>query len=384
MNFSLLLKRAREAKRQSGKGIISQILDISHLRKAEGRVGPSEYFDYGLFDDTKYNPDSRREFVGWNGEALINKQLNKSEWAVLSFDKIVFYTFLEGAGIPYPSIQAIFSTTGRYIRGIPTLTTPEALSAYLKTQAVYPLFVKPSHGNFGRGSYFLAGYDKSSDSVEFRDGTRVPAVEFTSSLETKLSGGYVFQEVFAPHPSLVDLCGTRSSTIRVVTVIDRHGPHLLRAVWKIPTGNNVIDNFQHGRTGNLVASVDVKDGSVQRVIGKGTDREFVPVTTHPDTGKSLCPFTIPNWQDITELCLQAACNIPGYRLLHFDVALAESGPALLEVNFLGNMDLLQHASGKGFLSNELKAALRDQETFRQEIKEIVQQTVREQEGKSGA
>ena len=384
MNVSLLLSRAQQAKRQSGKSILTQVLEIARLRKAYGQIGPSEYFDYGLFDERKHDEGSRQEFVGWNAETLINDQFNKIEWAALSLDKIVFYTFLEGAGIPYPKIQAIFSTSGRFLRETPTFTTPQSLSDYLKSKAVYPIFVKPSHGNFGRGSYFLSHYDQSQDSIVFRDGSQSTSLQFSESLETKLSGGYIFQNVFPPHPVLVEICGPRSCTLRIVVVIDKHGPHLLRAVWKIPTGQNVIDNFQHGRTGNLVASVNVKNGEVQRVIGSGENGEFVEVTTHPDTGKTVSPMTIPDWPAIEDLCLRSALVIPGYRLLHFDIALAESGPALLEVNFRGNMDLLQHASGKGFLSEQLKSALEDQKTMRKEIAEIVQQTLREQEGSSGA
>ena len=120
MNVSLLLARAQQAKRKSGKSILTQILEITRLRKAYGQIGPSEYFDYELFDEKKHNEGSRQEFVGWNAESLINNQFNKVEWAALSLDKIVFYTFLEGVGIPYPKVQALFSTSGRFLRETPT------------------------------------------------------------------------------------------------------------------------------------------------------------------------------------------------------------------------------------------------------------------------
>lgn len=374
MNITLLLKQAQQAKRKSGKSILAQIYEILQLQKSTGQIGLSEYYDYHLYDEKKYNESSKQEFVGWKSESLINNQFNKSEWAAFSFDKIIFYTFLEGAGVPYPSIQGILSTNGRFLKNVPTFDTAESLAQYLKTDAVYPIFAKPSHGNFGRGSFYLSQYDASNDSIVFRDGTKSPLLEFTKGLETKLSGGYIFQNVFPPHPALVEICGSRSSTMRIVVVINKSGPQLLHAVWKIPTGNNVIDNFQHGKNGNLVASVRVNDGEIERVIGSGGSGgkdEFIEVTNHPDTGKPLYPFVIPNWTEIKALCLRAACIIPGYRLLHFDIALAENGPSLLEVNIRGNMDLIQHASGRGFMSQELSTALNDQEAFRKEIAEIV-------------
>lgn len=384
MNLSLLLDRSREAKRLTGKKIVTQIREILRLRKGSGRLGVSEYFDYGLFDDEKNDEKSRQAFVGWNGETNINDHFNKSEWAALSLDKIVFYTFLEGAGIPYPKVDALYSINNRFMRGIETLTSAGSLADYLRTKANYPLFTKPSHGNFGRGSFFLSGYDPQNDHVVFNDGSTEAVSSFTESLETKLSGGYIFQQVFNPPSALVDICGPRSSTVRVVVVIDKEGAKLLSAVWKIPTGNNVIDNFQHGRTGNLVSSVNVQTGEIKRIIGQGADGEFIEVTEHPNTGKPLLPLTLPDWPQIETLCFQSARVLPGIRLLHFDIALSENGPLLLEINYRGNIDLHQHASGKGFLSDQLISAMQDQTAYRQEIKQIIQKTLREQAGSSGA
>ncbi|GJL60971.1 MAG: hypothetical protein NPIRA03_38280 [Nitrospirales bacterium] len=384
MNVAAILARARQAKHQSGKGLLAQAIEIVRLHRSRGKIGPSEYFDYGLFDDQRYDESAKEEFIGWNSESFINNTFNKVEWGGLSLDKIVFYTFMEGAGIPYPRIQAIFDMNGRFIKGIPTCSSQETLATYLKSQAVYPIFVKPSHGNFGRGAHYVSSYNPQEDAVVFANGTQASTSEFIEGLETKLSGGQIFQDVFKPHPDLAIRCGSRSSTLRVVVIMTTYGPQLCRAVWKIPTGSNIIDNFQHGRTGNLLASVDVVTGDVYRVIGQAADGEFTQVSTHPDTGADLMPLRIPDWKKVEDLCLTAARLLPGLRLLHFDVAISDKGPLLLEVNFRGNLDLLQHASGRGFLSPEVSEALEQHEAFRQEIASIVQRTMREQQGSSGA
>lgn len=384
MNLTSLLARARQAKARSGKSLLSQAMEILRLHRSHGRIGPSEYFDYGLFDDTKFSVNDKQEFIGWSRELLLNNTFNKSEWAVLALDKIVFYTFLEGAGLPYPRLQAIFDTNGRSLKGTPTYTTADALDEYLKNEGVYPVFVKPSHGNFGRGTFLLSRYEREQQNVVFSDGTNTPVSTFSRSLETKLSQGQIFQEIFSPHPDLVLLCGPRSCTVRVVVIIDKHGPQLLCAVWKIPTGNNVIDNFHHGKTGNLIASVDIASGKVGQVIGQGPHGEFIEIQNHPDTNRSFKTATIPDWPSVQDICLTAARLMPGFRLLHFDVALAEKGPALLEINYQGSLDLLQHASGKGVFSKQIVTALEDQKIFRQEVVDIMKHTMREQHGHSGA
>ena len=104
MDLVEFLTRARQAKVSSGKGLLAQVLEIARLQRAQGKIGPSEYFDYGLFDDRRYDNGAKQKFVGWSRESVINDTFNKIEWSGLSLDKIVFYTFLEGAGIPYPRI----------------------------------------------------------------------------------------------------------------------------------------------------------------------------------------------------------------------------------------------------------------------------------------
>ncbi len=384
MNLSNLISRARQAKNQSGKSLLAQAFEIFRLHRSPGQIGPSEYFDYGLFDDQRHDESAKQEFIGWKKEAIINNTFNKVEWGGLSLDKIMFYSFLEGAGLPYPRIQAIFDIHGRFIKGVPTFSSPDALAAFLKNPDVYPIFVKPSHGVFGRGTYFLSAYNSPEDSILFSNGTTTSLTQFIANLETKLSHGQIFQEVFQSHPDLAARCGARSSTLRLVVITTKEGHQLCRAVWKIPTGSNIIDNFQHGRTGNLLASVDISTGDVYRVIGQATNGEFTQVSRHPDTDADLMPLRIPDWSTVKDLSLTAARLLPGLRLLHFDVAISDKGPLLLEVNFRGNLDLLQHASGRGFLSPEVSRALDDNEVFYKEISSLVQKTMRKQQGQSGA
>jgi hypothetical protein len=366
-----LLQQLLHARKTSGKGIIRQLIEIYRLRRGEGQLGVSEYFGFQLYDDNLHPPETKSDFIGWRRENGLNQFFNREEWAALSLDKILFYGLLQATDLPHPRVHAVYSGTGRFVQGAQSLNGADQLAAYLRGAPPFPLFSKPSHGNYGRGGHLLTAFDAAADAVVFADGSTRGMDDYIAGLEIFLSGGYVYQEAFQPHPALAEICGPRASTVRAVVAVTSRGIRPISVVWKITTGNNVIDNFLHGQSGNLVASVDFSDGRVRRVIqadGKGGVEE---TNTHPDTGRDIMPLTLPDWDRVQALCENTAPLLTGMHLLHMDIGLSDRGPLLIEVNKGGDMDLHQVASGKGFLSAEMRAAMRDQEDYNNRVRAIV-------------
>ena len=56
--------------------------------------------------------------------------------------------------------------------------------------------------------------------------------------------------------ALVALAGDRVSGIRVGVALGKGSPEFYRAVLKVNRGDRITDNFDHGRSGNLLADVD--------------------------------------------------------------------------------------------------------------------------------
>jgi hypothetical protein len=77
------------------------------------------------------------------------------------------------------------------------------------------------------------------------------------------------QTLGSGHPPLViaELSGTSSlSTCRVITLVDQGGqPSILGTALRIVAGKNFTDNFRRGATGNLWASLDVREGRITDV-----------------------------------------------------------------------------------------------------------------------
>jgi hypothetical protein len=351
-----LVRHAIEARRQSGRGLLEQAFDVARLRLGEGRVGPAEYYFYRLFD-APHDERSRARFAGYRLCREIDRRLNQRPWRALANDKLLMYSLFEGLRLPYPRLRAVYSSPHRHFPAAAALDKPAAVEAFLRDPASYPFFMKPLHGSYGRGALSVLAMDARTSLLELGSGEFLPLAEAVRTIVDPRSHGYVLQDLVRPHPAIAALCGRNASSARVVVLYGDDGPRVFRAVWKVPTGRNMSDNFMHGETGNLLAAVDARSGRVERVInGVGTRLRVVPV--HPERGERLEGLELPDWQAVRQLCLTAASALPGLRLQHWDIALSDAGPVILEVNVEGSMDLHQLAGASGVWDEQLQVALR--------------------------
>lgn len=159
-----------------------------------------------------------------------------------------------------------------------------------------------------------------------------------------------------PHSEIRARCGDRVSGVRIHVFLSNDGPIICRAIWKINVGSRDSDNFEHGLSGNLLAAVDHHSGVVERVIS-GIGLKQLESIDHPLTKMPLKGFRLPYWEATANLVLRAAVAFPGYICQGWDIAICESGPVLLELNGVGDIDLSQHSHRRGFLDPEFTTLL---------------------------
>jgi hypothetical protein len=159
-------------------------------------------------------------------------------------------------------------------------------------------------------------------------------------------------ETLRPHGEIAAVAGDSISSVRIHVLRLRKGPTMFRPVWKIARRGATVDNFQQGASGNLLASIDVSSGRVERVVSGQGHRQLVNVP-HPDTGRCLRGFQLPHWEALREMVREAPELFPCFLCQGWDVAICPNGPVLLEVNWFGGVDLSQHSYGRGFLEGEL-------------------------------
>lgn len=353
------LKDAKRASRCAGVPIYRMLLEAILLRLPPSSLGLSEYFDYRLFEPGLSWRDKSR-FVGWRGEDALDK-CNDRSCHVYADDKRALARLLDAAGLPHPELRAVYRNSVPPGLAADPLATPEALRDWLKTCTDYPLFAKPVHAGFGRGAYWLQGLDASGEKLVLGlTGACVPIVDWVASLENPEGLGYLFQSALTPHPDLAELQSGRLSGLRVMVLHEAgRGPCIYRAVWKVPRIFNIIDNFESGTLGNLLAAVDVEDGRVIRVI-QGYGLSLRKLENHPDSGVPFADLVLPDWSDLKAIVLKAAALLPDFKFQHWDVALTDRGPVLIEINLFsaGGTELSQLVEGRGLLEPRLLACNR--------------------------
>jgi hypothetical protein len=350
------IETSRSVHRKYGKSMLAQIWEIFSLRFAYGRLSVAEYYNWSLYNDRLFSYSDKREFIGGRRAEELYRRLNNRFWYAIANDKLVCYAMMQGLNLPYPRLYAIFHPVGRFFGSVPCFKQASALADFLRHEVPYPFFSKPVHGAHGEGAALVIAFDRSSDRLIYADGKQIALEQYIAERTRPSRDGYLFQECLVPDPMLKELCGPRVSSLRMIVLLGATGPRLFRAIWKVPVGRNMTDNFARGSTGNMLGQVDTETGLVKRVItGLGIRQSEAAI--HPDTGKPLTGFVLPNWDEIVKLCLTAATALPGLRLQHWDIAMCPQGPVIIELNGNGNLNILQHTYAAGLYDTQFRAFL---------------------------
>ncbi len=262
-----LFKSALRARREYGKSLLSQLIEIMQLRFGPGLLGPTEYYEFALFNDQLTNLKQKKEFAGWRMWIHLEETVNDASWRSVANDKFVFYSVMRGLNLATPETYAVFDRGGRGVQGLPQFNTIERFVDYLKNEAPFPFFAKPCRGHYGIGTYAIKGYDRDLDAFMLGGDDTVKVSEFIRVVEEEGSAGYLVQAWLRSDSLIDEMLGGRLSSARVNILITPDGPKIHWVTWKLPTGSNVVDNFHLGTTGNLAGFVDPETGRVLRVCG---------------------------------------------------------------------------------------------------------------------
>lgn len=210
------------------------------------------------------------------------------------------------------------------------------------------LFFKTVNGTHGADAFVAT---RVGAQWKFGDTTGTAADLYEYCLATRDDKtGWIAQPRIAPHPALQKIMARDSlGTLRAITYINGTTPTVAFAVLRIPAGKNITDNFSHGRTGNLVAPVDLANGNI------GTARyslspnwpTVATIDHHPETGNRITGETIPYWNETIELLIRGQVATPRPPTLGWDIAITESGPLVVEANSTYDIDIVQFALNRG-------------------------------------
>lgn len=207
-------------------------------------------------------------------------------------------------------------------------------------------FCKRVSGSWGQGSFKFKKLDGQwvceDKAVDLRDLCRQG--------DTVTPGEWIVQPLLPIHRQLAAITSSHGlSTVRIISLLDNGQVSLLVAMFRITVGDNVIDNFSAGQTGNLVAAINLETGRLERCKGS-LSKEFPVIATfdnHPDTGNPVAGSTIPHWEDLKDLVIRAHQSLPQLVTLAWDVAVTDQGPVIIEANPTFDVSGMQVAHGRG-------------------------------------
>lgn len=353
------------ASQQTGKSVFTQLREIRNLKQLGGECGVSDYYWYKLYDDAYLHGRGKADFLGWRLQSKISLALNPRSAVLPAWDKTVFMLTASAAGLPVAPVLACFHQAFQISENLGLhLRSLEQAGSFLRNTSIYPLFGKPAYSQQGYGAAYLAGYDESTDSLILLNGKSISVNEFLTRLQQtvdiryhKPECGYIFQSLLTVAPEILEftqwpaLCG-----VRIVCLNGPEGVRPIRAVWKVATAPNHLDNFSLGKNGNFLADIDLVTGEVSRMIGGLWPDTFI-IEKHPTTGHLAKGFKLPGWSQVLDICQRAGAAFPLLKIHHWDFALTNQGPMLLELNDVGATEFLQ-VHGHGLLTLETREFLK--------------------------
>lgn len=296
------------------------------------RFSPDEIHFQRLLDPALSELDLQRS-VSKEELLEVQSRLNPAELHARTEDKICFHAFCRGIGLPVPDIFALFDVEGPPgSADILLIRDRDALDRFLRELRADAFILKPVAGVNGEGVMRL---DRSAEQWRDTHGKAFNASDLVLLMNASPYKRWMFQEVVVGHPDVCALSETTAlQTVRVVTAIDGAGDvSILAARLRLICGNVAHDNFEFGKTGNVIAILNPLDGRIQSVVGGSSKRyEMRSVIRHPVTGRNLIGYQVPEWNAVRALAIEAAHAFWPLRTIGWDVAITPNTPCLIEGN----------------------------------------------------
>jgi len=312
----------------------TQCLQLFVLRWRYG-VRPISYYKFQLFKPERLSVAA--DFLEEIGQLLqvVCRHAPRTVDEQLFLSKEVFRRWCLANNIP-TVINLLEVTCGRVV---------SRLAVQLPAT---DLFVKPTNWNQGKGTsrwrcissaqghHYTDGADHEFNSAEIED--------FVCRTSLEQARPYIVQPALANHETLREYTNGALATIRLMTVRGfGQSSQPLMAALRMPTGQAIADNFD---LGGVAAPIDLSTGICGAGIRKKGQLPPDTINAHPDTGAVISGLRIPYWSECLALTCRAHdlinAQVP---VIGWDVAVLESGPILIEPNYLPCHNLAQMPGG---------------------------------------
>jgi hypothetical protein len=169
------------------------------------------------------------------------------------------------------------------------------------------------------------------------------------AFEELCSGSFLFEACLKQHPDLSVIYPHSVNTLRFITFTPRQGEvRIVSALLRLGVGGSWTDNSS---SGGIFIKVHLHSGALASYARKLHRHGGSVHRTHPDTGVRLEGLIVPYFERAKDTVRAAGNHLP-YRLVGWDVAVAEDGPVLIEGNHNPHIIGAEIADG-GYRKNEV-------------------------------
>ncbi|MHB8078194.1 MAG: sugar-transfer associated ATP-grasp domain-containing protein [Candidatus Krumholzibacteriia bacterium] len=345
-------RQARRVSRELRYPLWKQARDLAQLR-AVG-IGPDDYYMYDLCNPALF-PDQALKLT-YRGRRYREqfRHFSHVQTQGIVFHKHILYRLLQAFDLPCPRIHAIYAPVPDCFERHRALTGPEQLARFLAETDTFPLFGKPSNASHGFGALGLRR--REGDRIVLVTDESLPTAEVVERIHdtARQTGTYLLGELLQPREDFRRMCGSTLPSVRLVVLMRDGEPEPFRATILFPLDRTHVSNARGLSTGVCSGRVDLVTGRVESVIDSpGPHRH--PRPEHPQTGARLEGYVIPEWTELVRLVTTAARAFSPFRMQHWDATFSTRGPALLELNFIGDVEPLQMNGPPGLYTEQFRS-----------------------------
>ena len=284
--------------------------------------------------------------------------LNNRKWASVIENKLLFNIYYHTLNLPVVDIYGCYEPQyGLTVEGEP-LTNPEEFKKLLLKNRPRTIVLKPLGGGKGRNIIVIKDIFYKRTEIIFTTslGHTLSFPDIIAHLKIENPGfpyrGYILEARVEQHSELDRINPWTLNTIRALTILKKdNSVHFYYPVLKLGREDSYIDNICSGA---LYAPINPLSGVIDK--GRFGDKYNNDLySAHPDTFENFAGLRIPYWEELKELCIAAAKNMPFFRSLGWDIAITPDGPLLLEGNDKHLIEILN--PDKGVLQPEMRKIL---------------------------
>ncbi|MBF9030679.1 hypothetical protein HKCCE3408_09785 [Rhodobacterales bacterium HKCCE3408] len=323
------------AARLSGRGNFELSREQRRLMKGVGRLTVQEYVRYGLYNLHKYAAEDQARFLGREVGEMIRDVSCDVTWTASVEDTWLFRRILRGSGIAVPRTIAVAGPTDRAWPGVRHLDSADALRAFFLDEVEVAVTIT---ANTGRDVRHAEGADK--------DGLYLRETGMLRYEDMLREGPWLIDPVIRPHP-FFDQYTFERSIVQLTVVQTRAGTAVPYAVLVLP---------EEGEVPEVLCALEAQTGRIltaRSFDGIGFDDH----QSHPGTGADFAAQVVPHWDEVLEMAASASAVFAPLRMQTMEVLVSRQGPVLMHVRPGPDVEMVQAATGEGFLTDGIRTAV---------------------------